>query len=497
MILPRPGIFGASQRRVSQFRSLNLLACGLLCLLTGCAVGRNSTLFVTKSNVGLDISGPPTPTFQLALARKEGVVAPQFAGGHKPPVLASFRFSNKGAFSPNVGSTFATGDAATTLAALYGDKTPTSADGKPTEGWTGRAGIVTDGLPTDSTIHLDEEPTLTGHPPWSWLSKAIGTTPSFQKNDVRAVFMGTDTAVGVKVTWSGLSGAFPDSANFGYNRKELAYVPVTMREKNSVDEKSVKHTTYEMKMASLIATVDSGVNGIQDAQGKPVLNAQHMQYFATGNAATMLALQQDVRSAMLARLDPNAGNFKARFQATHNPEQAKVITRALAQVYDSLKSLAGDVPPDPVAAQHLKQLDALAVGFGVPASFSEKQVVIFSQSLETVNAKQEMALKEDGHRNVGGAADFESVLAYWSGLRKSLDILEKWKPFVDGDIEIALVKDGNVPANKAKLTAAEKKLFYDQISLQTKLFTPLDQAFGDNDEIVAAYSYLQSLISPK
>lgn len=55
----------------------------------GC-VGHNHTLFVTKSNAGLDFETTP-PTTEITIARKEFVIAPAFEDGATPPVMASFQ----------------------------------------------------------------------------------------------------------------------------------------------------------------------------------------------------------------------------------------------------------------------------------------------------------------------------------------------------------------------------------------------------------------------
>src|ERR1051326_8096735 len=59
-----------------------------LVLFSGC-VGYNTTLFMTKSNAGLDLDAKP-PTAEINISRKEGVIAPSFEGGQTPPVMASF-----------------------------------------------------------------------------------------------------------------------------------------------------------------------------------------------------------------------------------------------------------------------------------------------------------------------------------------------------------------------------------------------------------------------
>ena len=96
-----------------------MLWCFLPGLLTGC--GTDRLLFVTKSTVGIDIDSRP-PTSEIAINRKEGVIERVFEGGQTPPVVASFKAdANPIArfFGFGIGSTFATGDAAEALSALF------------------------------------------------------------------------------------------------------------------------------------------------------------------------------------------------------------------------------------------------------------------------------------------------------------------------------------------------------------------------------------------
>ena len=69
-------------------RTLTLLS--VLLTLSGCAVGYNSTLFYTQSNIGLDAETKP-PTAEISIARREGVIEPGFEGGQTPPVIAGFK----------------------------------------------------------------------------------------------------------------------------------------------------------------------------------------------------------------------------------------------------------------------------------------------------------------------------------------------------------------------------------------------------------------------
>jgi hypothetical protein len=296
--------------------------------LGGCAFGYNRVLFVTKTNAGFEATTTP-PTIQLDIARTEGVIAPQFQRGTKLPVMASFRFQNEGFFSPAVGSAFTTGDAALTMAGLYADPTPGN--------WQARMKLLTDkDSPTDSTLSLAREPTL---------PKIFGLFPlTFQQADVRPVFFGTDTSLGIKIAWSGATGEFPDSARFGYNRTELALVPIAMEGAAGQD--------FKMRMSSLMATIDAGVRDLGTVT-RPGLDFEYVQYFATGRAATLMAMQQDVRKAMLARLDPHREERARQFDQLRAQDK-QVAVSFLPTLYQALS------PPfsnDPVAHALAARMD--------------------------------------------------------------------------------------------------------------------------------------------
>lgn len=389
-------------------RIRNLLVIGaVIAISSGCGIGYNRTIFVTKTNVGFEASSEP-PTVELDIARFEGTVGPQFENGKKLPVMASFKFSNRGAFSPAIGSTFATGDAATTLAALYDARTPGN-------GWEERADVVfgRNGktLKTRSTLALNSEPTAMSWLP-SWLD---WLRPEFQKKDVRPVFFGTDTTLGLKVAWSGMTGGFPDSAKLGYNRKELALVPIAIEDmsKPDPDKPSVLVPKFDMNMASLMATVDSGVNGITNPDGTPKLDYQHLQYFATGAAATLLSLQQDVRAAMLARLDPNKENFKRQFSQMINKE-GEVSLRAgivMSHIYGGLESLRED--GDQKAAEHIQALDNLG-------HLAPSDITIYRIGPGNVLVQEK---KASAAPQPSGKPAFRSFLTYQEYLRASVNAL--------------------------------------------------------------------------
>src|SRR5574341_2116428 len=96
--------------------NLPLTLLPVVLLIWGCAVGYNTTLFMTKSNIGLDVESKP-PTSEISIARREGVIAPEFEGGQVPPIISSFRTSANpfSRFFFGVKSTFAGGDAALAL----------------------------------------------------------------------------------------------------------------------------------------------------------------------------------------------------------------------------------------------------------------------------------------------------------------------------------------------------------------------------------------------
>src|SRR5687768_12126882 len=100
---------------------IRTLLCLLPLTLAGC-VGYNSTLFMTKSNFGLDADLKP-PTLEISLARREAVISPTFDEGKTPPVAASFRIEPgvQVPFFPRISSTFSGGDAAGLMSDLYGD----------------------------------------------------------------------------------------------------------------------------------------------------------------------------------------------------------------------------------------------------------------------------------------------------------------------------------------------------------------------------------------
>ena len=256
----------------------------VLAIVSGCAVGHNSTLFVTKTNAGLDVSTTP-PTLALDVDRTEGILTPQFENGKVLPALASFKGSSNKLFSSSAGSTYSTGDAAVTMAAMFGEPT---LEGTASERATALKG---DEPPFDGSLKLSSRP-IVGSKWLSWFHPKFQESTGAGEVSVKPAFFATQTSLGLKVAWSGMTATVPDSVNVGYNRKEISLLPVSMVE---VPATGTTPASYQMNQASLLATLDasSEIDGApKDAGGNMV------QFFAVGDSANLLAQQQYVRKAM-------------------------------------------------------------------------------------------------------------------------------------------------------------------------------------------------------
>lgn len=354
-----------------RFISLILLVLSFSYLLSGCAIGYNSILFVTKSNFGVDVDTHP-PTADIGINRFEGTISPVFEGGQPPPVLSSFRPESKALFSGNVSQTFATGDAAHIMAILFASENPCSSF--DAAGGFQACDKILDVL--SSKIKVQKEPEL-----------KFG---SLQKNDVKPVFFGTSTGVGMRLVWTGMNAQFPDEFHFGYKRKEIAIAPVAR-----FDEGNDKYVSAP----SLIATIDS-----EFASGAPTdTDLKWIQYFATGKAASALALQKDVRTAMLKRLDPKLlprflqGDIGvARFIVLdHTNKYLKKKTTEKAKVL-------------------LTQLDKL--GENVPSNYEYNYWHLESDIALNINKKEGSV--------IGDSKGFERFEQYWYELKDSIEKAE-------------------------------------------------------------------------
>lgn len=289
--------------------------CLLLATLAGCGAGYNHVLFTTKSNAGIDIDTEP-PTFKADISRSEGVIEPVFEEGKTLPVSASFKTTTSGleTFFFGVGSTFATGEAAVAMTALYGygDTEYIGGDG---QGEIDFRDGVTDTRETTITQYKGE--TLSRTPmKKSLLGRKRKPVKFLDQGLVKPVLFGTDTSLGVNVGWSNPTSPAPQSIHVGFKRKELAWAPVTLKELSPEEKAYLRDPSkgennqaidpdaeFRVNIPSLLATLDTGV-GASGAQGGA--DIKWLQYFATGRAATNYSLHRAVRSSMLAKTDPAA-----------------------------------------------------------------------------------------------------------------------------------------------------------------------------------------------
>ncbi|MEO8325423.1 MAG: hypothetical protein ABI618_06210 [Nitrospirota bacterium] len=245
----------------------------------GCSALEEHVLFMTKTNVGIDVDSTP-PTAEISIARREAVLEPTFEGGQTPPVLASFRSAATGLLGGliyDISATFAGGDAATTMTKLYGDET---ADPEKIE---------------PSALCLSEQPkSKRNFSP----DKDLGLGTS---GEYRPFVFGTDTTFGLKLAWSGMTAQIPDTVRLGYNRKEIAWAPIFVSREECTDPVSKVKKPFRANVSSFLATID------HEGQGTSLEDSGfgHLQYFATGKAASNLSLREEVRRAMLKKIYPD------------------------------------------------------------------------------------------------------------------------------------------------------------------------------------------------
>ena len=254
-----------------RFRSSTLIVLCLALLLAGCAVGYDSVLFMTKSNVGIDVDSKP-PTAEVSIARREVVIAPRFEGGQTPPVVGSFRTHGNpfSRFFFGVQSTFSGGDAAVALS---------------------QEPVTTE----NSQLCLSKKPDQR-----IFLGRDVSLPEAGQ---VDPFFFATDTTFGLKLAWSGTTGQFPDTVRLGFSRKEFAWAPLIGNDKPTcIVPGTTQPGNYAVWIPSFLAVLDNDVQVGTPDQAKTTW----LQYFATGTAATNLAKRPEIRRVMMERIDPAA-----------------------------------------------------------------------------------------------------------------------------------------------------------------------------------------------
>ena len=420
-------------------------------LLAGCA-GYNNTLFMTKSNVGLDFDSKP-PTLEVSVSRKEAVIAPSFEGGETPPVLASFKphGGNGGGFANfflGVDQTFAGGDAAKAMAVLYE---------KPT---------ATDPNPYDSSLKLSKKPDY---------RNPFQKIPS--EGSTRPFIFGTDTSLGFKVAWSGTGGQIPDTVRLGFNRKEFAWAPLSatpVRKADGTDDSE----KVNVKMPAFLATIESK----QDVSGDASTRAQALQYFATGQAATYLAMKQEVRRAMLARLDPNTSAFADKFPA----QGADVIPDILF----SMEAVLGRYADrnDATAKELQGRLGSLA-NLDLPANYytDEIPVYVFDDSTRD----QPFLKKNDAEPQPLPDKSLRVAIGYLSTLEASHRNLTNAINSITQGQPVRLQAATNPPITAAMIPP----LIRDAEQLKNRSQKLIEQ-LASNPDVQAAYDFVQRKLNP-
>ena len=173
------------------------LSVGALLGLSACA-SSDHVLFVTKTSIGIDFDSKPANA-SLAYDRVEGYVAPRYANGEIPPVVASVKSDGK-IFNPKVQQVYATGDAAV---------------------------IATGGKVAARNLPL--------------------------KGARELMFFGTTTTTGIKV---GFTTGLPDSFVFGFKRKEFSYIPLA-----TVDVNDKARDVYPSVLASIDTAANVSTGG--------------------------------------------------------------------------------------------------------------------------------------------------------------------------------------------------------------------------------------------
>ncbi len=270
----------------------NLKKCTMLAiwilLLSGCA-GYDRILFITKTNVGIDIDNTP-PTAEITIARRELAITPTYqdtiSGENTLPLLGSFGTSGT-MFNPTITSVFAGGDAAVKLA-------------------SGVASSTVDPIVVDP-ICLNEEPDARSPIKkfWHWITN----TDKEAVTRSRAFYFATDTAFGVKVAWNGTGGPYPTSFKLGYNRAEFAYPPIFITKNNECGDNVDSGDMWEVNAPSFFASLKNKTR-MFGAFGDPELGVKHVQFFATGAAAEAWAGRSSVNKATFKTMAPEAATIE-------------------------------------------------------------------------------------------------------------------------------------------------------------------------------------------
>lgn len=226
--------------------------------LIGCASER--AILGTKTNVGIDVDTRIPPRVEVSMARYEFGILPTYRNFEKDGTFSTFTsfIQEGGFFTPEIQQTLIGGDAAFSIFDI--ENKPSGKDQR-----------------SDSSICIQDD-------------KKEQLKNYHEDQDIkpkRFIFF-TDTAFGLKVSWSGATAAVPDSFTLGYNRNEFASPPIYIN-KYCTDKK--KEGYYNVRLPSYLAIIDNKVKLDTIAES----GIRHEQFFATGSAATKLADRQSMK----------------------------------------------------------------------------------------------------------------------------------------------------------------------------------------------------------
>lgn len=406
----------------------------------GC-VGYNSTLFVTKSNVGLDFDTKP-PTTEITISRKEGVISPSFEGGKTPPVLASFKphggngngFEN---FFFGVDQTFAGGDAAIAMTKLYDSPVPGAYTAAPGEASTDY----------DSSLTVTEP---VARFCWQKIPDASAARP---------FVFATDTMVGLKIGWTG-AASVPDSVKIGFNRKEFAWAPLSKSPKDARGKVALKNPSF-------LATVEHEIK-IAGTENE----TSAMQYFATGEAATLLARQPAVRKAMLTRLDPKLG-----FQLG-----GSVPVEYLSTTFQIINGLSSS--GDTTAQELLGKLQALE-GITLPSA------PVYTFAYNPAN----FTITQSGPNPPANPRDLPSLITLVGDLESNQRQLNQvWQAISEGR---GVLYQAPGAAATIPVTDTERKMLLDAQTANARQLDELRDQISTNRAVTNATYFVLSLLSPR
>ena len=274
-----------------------LMIIGAILLLSGCA-GYNRILFLTKTNVGIDVSREPLPTAEITIARREVALLPTYqdtiANQDKTlPLFGAFSQSG-GLLNPNIVSVFAGGSAAVAIASGGKSSCDVPKKDKNDKNASDTAAVATassDASDTCDSITLNEYPDDRGWFERFWKSKP---KPEETNGQVKPFYFATDTSYGAKVAWDGTGGPYPTSLKIGYNRTEFAYPPILI---------SGKENQYIVKVPTFYASIE---NKSRFNVTQPDAGVSQTQVFATGKAAKAWAEREEVLKAVKNLVFPPA-----------------------------------------------------------------------------------------------------------------------------------------------------------------------------------------------